>query len=461
MADTVDGKISKNTVEVHDIEAFYTAAVDRDIETISQLVEEKHIDINYVFSEPFVNSFHQGGTILHIVVEKGKLEVVKEVISLGGNVCFPNKSGDLPIHIACKYGNKKAVHCLLAGNHLCTNVFNYQGLTPIMRALFRYETAFRGRYLNIINSLIMFDCNVNLPSPSSLVTPLHMTSKIWDPCLTAILLSVGANVNALDKTKMNPLLNSLSTKRVNPEIIKLLVEAGADLNFRNPNGKAPLHIATSKSDDLCVEYMLRAGADPNIQTNTGSTPLWIAVVENNLKIARLLIAHGADTNRSYKNDAHETLLSVAVQNEYIEMTQLLLQECDLVSLDQSGETGKILSNGIRTGNMKIIKMLLYKNFPLEGFDDIFQGISVLAFGTKFLNILKLLVLFGLKIDVTEHIMSLWEIPEEFLASQSSDDSVQSLRSSINSAPCLKTLLLSGNQTAAGNAARGEGVLYRD
>ncbi|KAK3100093.1 hypothetical protein FSP39_014616 [Pinctada imbricata] len=420
------------------VKSLYTAAVDRDLDNMESIVRKSNVDVNYIFTEPYVQSIHQGGTILHIVAEKGKLDVVQGVVALGADVCFQNKSGDTPIHIACKHGNKKAVQCFLSNNHLCKDMQNNQGMTPIMRAMFRYETAFKSRYLTIIQWLIHYDCDVNLASSDSKVTPLHMAAKIWDPQLTSLLLKAGGDVNALDKTNMNPLLNALSSKRLNPEIVKLLVNNGANLNFKNPNGKAPLHIATSKSDDLCVQYMLEAGAEPDIQTYTGSTPLWIAVIENNLKIACLLIKYGADVNY-IPIGSREYMLSLAVQNEYIEMTEVLLEKCNLQTIMENTEADNILSKAIRTGNLKIIKMLLYRNFPLEEFDKIFTGVSVLAFGIKFLDILKLLIVFGLKIDVSEHIMALWEIPEEFLATDGTDAVMEPLRQYVYCVPSLKNL----------------------
>ncbi|XP_002927437.2 NF-kappa-B inhibitor beta isoform X1 [Ailuropoda melanoleuca] len=78
------------------------------------------------------------------------------------------------------------------------------------------------------------------------------------------------------------------------EMVRLLREAGADLNKPEPTcGRSPLHLAVEAQAADVLELLLRAGADPAARMYGGRTPLGSATLRPNPILARLLRAHGA------------------------------------------------------------------------------------------------------------------------------------------------------------------------
>ncbi len=79
------------------------------------------------------------------------------------------------------------------------------------------------------------------------------------------------------------------------EMIRLLAEAGADINALSNDGEWALRNAAEKGDMAAVSYLLSAGADPNLQAS-GGPAIHTAVCRDNIEIVRLLLEAGADIN---------------------------------------------------------------------------------------------------------------------------------------------------------------------
>lgn len=76
------------------------------------------------------------------------------------------------------------------------------------------------------------------------------------------------------------------------EIVRLLIEHGADPNLAQKNGEYALLDAANRGYVEIAEYLLDHGADPNLDTGIG-TALAFA---DNAAIMRILLEHGADPN---------------------------------------------------------------------------------------------------------------------------------------------------------------------
>jgi ankyrin repeat protein len=95
------------------------------------------------------------------------------------------------------------------------------------------------------------------------------------------------------------------------ETVKVLVEAGAEVNQTTKYGWSPLLTATQNRNYKIAQYLLERGANPNIANNGGWTPLYIATDNRNIEggdypvpapdmdhldYINLLLAKGANPN---------------------------------------------------------------------------------------------------------------------------------------------------------------------
>ena len=79
----------------------------------------------------------------------------------------------------------------------------------------------------------------------------------------------------------------------NPEIAKILIEAGADLQSHDQYGNTPLHSAVSNDAVDIVRLLVDAGADVNALDHKGGSVLQDAELKENDEIIRILEEAGA------------------------------------------------------------------------------------------------------------------------------------------------------------------------
>ncbi len=101
-----------------------------------------------------------------------------------------------------------------------------------------------------------------------------------------------------------------------PEIVQMLIAAGAAVDMKNGNGLTPLHLAAHRASTQTVQNLLAAGADPNGRGPQGSTPLHGAAAHKTpgdaSRIVLALLAAGVDP--AVRDDQGRTALMIARTN---------------------------------------------------------------------------------------------------------------------------------------------------
>lgn len=142
-----------------------------------------------------------------------------------------------------------------------------------------------------------------------------------NPAAVKILIDAGADVNCVGDYGRTLLFEAIYGAHMREEgfkteggihftpyhieSIKLLIASGANVNARDDNGNTPLHGASSSFrgfTDLpeIIRILLDAGAKVDARNNDGVTPLMRAAYTNAAENAEALIAAGADVNAKTK-----------------------------------------------------------------------------------------------------------------------------------------------------------------
>ena len=82
------------------------------------------------------------------------------------------------------------------------------------------------------------------------------------------------------------------------EVAKHLIEQGADINLPSQNGfnVFPIHSAAAGNYTDILRLLIESGAQVNVKQQAGSTPLHAAAQYGNLDMLIILLEHGADVN---------------------------------------------------------------------------------------------------------------------------------------------------------------------
>jgi ankyrin repeat protein len=87
-----------------------------------------------------------------------------------------------------------------------------------------------------------------------------------------------------------------AAQKGNLEIVKALVEAGADVNKENFDQETPLFMAVMGSNVELIKYLAEKGANLDHVNHELFTPLLVAVFNGNLEVTKALLASGAKVN---------------------------------------------------------------------------------------------------------------------------------------------------------------------
>jgi ankyrin repeat protein len=202
------------------------------------------------------------------------------------------------IHNAIASGNDYVVRTLLKlGSDI--EELDGKGRTPLAHAFQRNQFSIVAQLLERGAST---EALSGLEASSDLPHKLKGAIDSGNEEVVRLLLQMGVDLEdhiQASRHDMPPLLYAAWKGKVT--VVKLLLEAGADIKARDNEGWTVLHCAADSEDAGLMQFLLDRGAlellEITATSNTpGDTPLHIAALHNRLPIAKLLVEKGARVN---------------------------------------------------------------------------------------------------------------------------------------------------------------------
>jgi ankyrin repeat protein len=252
---------------------------------------------------------------------------------------------------AAMYGNLKQVQELIASG------VDVNGIATCNRTAL--SLAIQGGKIPVIEALLDAGADPNLPDETddglAANAPLAEAASTFFATnrseMVRLLIQRGANVNQQDAEGKTALMRTLHYSDI--EVVKILVEAKADLDIRDNDGNTVLMMAELGKSTKITNILKQAGATQqglkevellqsidrgdvdrvqtllksnlNVNARLGeTTALCRAAAEDRCEIAKLLIAAGADVNQPASEGYFNPLLYAAYGGK-LEVVKVLLE----------------------------------------------------------------------------------------------------------------------------------------
>ncbi|XP_043331081.1 fibronectin type 3 and ankyrin repeat domains protein 1 isoform X2 [Cervus canadensis] len=175
-----------------------------------------------------------GFTALMVAAQRGYTRLVKILISHGTDVNLQNGSGKDSLMLACYAGHLDVVK-YLRRHGASWDTRDLGGCTAL-------HWAADGGHCDVIEWMIGDGCEVDVVDAGSRWTPLMRVSAVsGNREVASLLIDAGADVNVKDKDGKTPLMVAVLNNH--EELVQLLLDRGADASVKNEFGKGVLEMA--------------------------------------------------------------------------------------------------------------------------------------------------------------------------------------------------------------------------
>jgi ankyrin repeat protein len=306
-------KVDVNLAEADGTTALHWAAYRDDAQTADLLIR----------AGAKVNAANDlGATPLWTASENGSEPMVKRLLEAGANPNAGLLSGETPLMVAARSGNPAVLELLIAkGANL--NSRGTRGQTALMWAISQ-------KHPDAVKLLLAHGVDLKATSevwtemmavpphgylgynkmiPHGGDTALMFAARSGDLTSVKLLVEAGANVNDADAWGVSA--TTLAAHSGFTDVVVFLLDKGADPNAEGP-GFTALHEAIMRRDERMVAAVLDHGANANTPLKTwtptrrsshdwnfapelvGATPFWLAARFTQPNVMRMLLKHGAD-----------------------------------------------------------------------------------------------------------------------------------------------------------------------
>lgn len=256
-----------------------------------------------------------GATALHWAAYGNDEALVETLLAAGARADAANDLGITPLHLAAANGHAGVVSRLLA-HGAAPDPPSEAGVTPLMLAA-------RTGSAEVVRILLSRDATSETREPARGQTALMWAAANRHPDVVRVLVGRGANVHV--RTGTRPLIAMLdrgprrtvktsiqdaqevqrggstailfAAQSGDTESVRVLLDAGADVNDTAADGRSALVLATFSGHPDTARALVDAGADVNAD-GAGYTPLHAAALRGDLATVQALLARGADPDRS-------------------------------------------------------------------------------------------------------------------------------------------------------------------
>lgn len=357
-----EGKTPAMIARDHEHDEVYALLIDHEKTPLHRAIDRN----SFADAEEFVrrrwNKKCQIGpgkkSYLHYVVENGTADWVPFLVKHGCRLEAKDEERLTPLHRAALENRPQILRALIeAGANTDARVGRRS--PHYAEGFSTFHLAVRKGRLECVWIMLEMGQSAEQPIKEDRITPLIIAILCNEPDVARLLLRYGADVNRTDDDGFAPLHHA-----PNAGMGKLLIDAGAEIEARGNNGKTPLHMAVQICEVELVNLLIASGADVNARTDGEYTPLHFACSLTlfgpfSLEAVRPLVEAGADVNA--RDEDGDTPLHWLAFGTALEQARLLVEAgADVTAKNEDGQTPlhNIRAGGGREKTADFVRLLL-------------------------------------------------------------------------------------------------------
>ncbi|GJQ80550.1 hypothetical protein Trydic_g19955 [Trypoxylus dichotomus] len=347
-------------------------------EDIIKLLLEKGANVNL--------QRNNGEIALHTAVYRTEFNSIMLLLENGADTNLPNENGETPFHIAAKFADERILRLLLErGAHV--NLQDAYNRTPLHHVIYgnRLDVvkllSDNAADFDLLNEIGYASLQARAREKNDTTLQLRLSKKVkkgvhymddemdlertlYQDRVNIILLLLGKQAG----TKLLQGKSAIAHIKTD-NVVRLLLQEGADVNVPDENGEVVLYFALYARRSNAVKLLLENGANINVQNNLGDTPLHVAAAMITVSAIHLLLDKRASVN--IQNVYGETALQIAVRGKWLDvirsdikisndsegLTRLLLEICNDIEV-HNGDVETAVCDAVHKGCVDIARALL-------------------------------------------------------------------------------------------------------
>ncbi|XP_050344611.1 ankyrin-3-like [Nymphalis io] len=355
-------KINPNCIDNRGWTCLHEAAANDSYESLQLILKHKYI-------RPLVET-HEGYTALYLACRyersiqtiKAILESVPDIANYGSN------DYDTPLHILSDQGRVEVIQLLLDYGAII-DVQDFDGDTPL------HDAALSKQY-EVLAVLLHAGADPELKNDANYL-PFHLACYMGCFDIVKKLYLFINDVNAVTMNGDSPLI--LATQGFNDEIVKFLLERGADPDLKsnyecltrfsqdlvskmdfsslNPITSNALNLAARNNDVKAVERLLKK-INPNCIDNRGWTCLHEAAANDSYESLQLILKHKYIRPLVETHEGHTALYLACRYKSSIQTIKAILESVPDIANYGSTEDVTPLHISSDQGRVEVIQLLL-------------------------------------------------------------------------------------------------------